>query len=305
MKPIISIIIPCYNSDKFIAHTIESVLANTSDLFDIEVIAINDGSTDLTLQILQKYSDKIVIIDKCNGGACRARNAGIRASNGNFIAFCDHDDLWEPNKLELQLAQFNNSMVGLVCSDADTFNDDGVLIRSMAKMRPLKNGMVFYDLLFSNFIVQSSVIVKREVFEDVGLFDDEIFPAEDLELWLRITYKWHINYVDKVLVHYRISNTMYSKDKYRMQNARIPIIKKYSMLVPDESKQNKIMSNAIYAYALDCWYNRDFELARGKFRESFALDRTHIISAVYCFLCFLPASFLHVLLAVKKVCAPK
>ena len=104
MRPLISVIMPAYNTEKYVAEAVQSILGQTYS--PIELICINDGSTDGSLDILKSFGDKVVIVDlERNSGIAAARNAGIRISRGKFVAFADADDIWKPNKLELQLQQ--------------------------------------------------------------------------------------------------------------------------------------------------------------------------------------------------------
>lgn len=299
--PKVSVVVPCYNSELYLKDTIDSILANCSDQLELEIIAVNDCSTDNTLSLLMGYGTAIRVIDKkANEGACRARNDGIRAATGEFIALCDHDDLWEPEKTALQLEKFRDPKTGLVCSDADSFNDQGVLVASMAGERPLRRGMVFSDLLHTNFIVQSSVVIRREVLNAHGLFDEQIFPAEDLDLWLRITRHWQVDYVDKVLVHYRISSTMYSRDKIRMKTARLPVIAKHVRHISDDRCQARILAKSFKEFAMDYWYDRQFAEARAKFNMALKYNRFDFITWVYLLMTYLPVNLLSKALQFKS-----
>lgn len=299
MIPKISVIIPCYNSEKYIRETIDSVLSNQSGRFSLEIIAVNDCSTDNTIKILEEYGPSICIIDKkSNEGACRARNDGIRSAKGEYIALCDHDDSWEHDKLVLQLDKFNDPKVGLVCSNADSFNECGVLLASMALERPLRRGAVFVNLLYSNFIIQSSVLIRKDVFSEIGLFDEDIFPAEDLDLWLRIADKWKVDYVANVLVHYRISSTMYSRDKIRMKQARIPVIIRHAKKLNSTKDEHAITAHALLEFAMDYWYSRRFSEARDKLKESIKYS-INFKSFLYLLLTYIPTCFLIPILSVK------
>lgn len=299
IKPKISVVIPCYNSEKYIRETINSVLSNQSSRFSLEIIVVNDCSTDNTIKILEEYGPFICIIDKkTNEGACRARNDGIRSAKGEYIALCDHDDSWEHDKLVLQLDKFKDPEVGLVCSNADSFNECGVLLTSMALERPLRRGDVFVNLLYSNFIIQSSVLIRRDVFNEIGLFDENIFPAEDLDLWLRITQKWKVDYVANVLVHYRISSTMFSRDKIRMKQARIPVIIHHAKELNSTKDEHAITAHALSEFAMDYWYSRHFSEARDKLKESIKYS-VNIKTFLYLLLTYIPACFLIPLLSVK------
>jgi glycosyltransferase involved in cell wall biosynthesis len=297
----ISVVVPCYNSELFIKDTIDSIISNRSEKISLEIIAVNDNSTDNTLTILKQYGSAIKIIDKvANEGTCKARNVGIRAASGDYVALCDHDDKWTHDKLLLQMERFNDPHVGLVCSDAVCFSEQVVLMSSMAGDRPLKRGDVFCSLLYTNFIIQSSVVIRREVFEDVGLFNEQIFPAEDLDLWLRITQKWHVDYVEKTLVYYRISSMMFSSDKVRMKQARIPVISKYAELLINKTEGRKVVASALTEFAMDYWHNRQFVEAKSKLIEAIKCEMS-LSRCIYLLLTYLPHSLVNLMLSIKKM----
>lgn len=111
-KPLVSVIIPCFNSELFIQDCVESVLKQTYE--NIEIILIDDGSTDESLSKIEQFSTKIMILKKENQGAASARNLGIRNSNGSYIAFLDSDDIWHPEKIERQVQRITEKQLDLV-----------------------------------------------------------------------------------------------------------------------------------------------------------------------------------------------
>jgi glycosyltransferase involved in cell wall biosynthesis len=224
-RPGVSVIVPCYNAGSLLADTLNSILASDLEPADLEVIAVNDGSTDGTRDVLRAFEPRVRVVDRArNGGTCRARNDGLAASRGRFIALCDHDDLWRADKLRRQLPLFERPGVGLVCSDAEGRRQGRVVVPSLAAQRPLYRGRVLERLLRQNFIVQSSAVVRREALAGVGGWDEEVFPGEDLDLWLRLAARWEVDYVPEVLVHYRLHEGSVSQDVDRMQQAKMRVI---------------------------------------------------------------------------------
>jgi glycosyltransferase involved in cell wall biosynthesis len=192
MSVTISVVIPVYNGANFIADTIRSVLNQTYTNY--EVVVVNDGSKDGTIEQLAQFGDAIKLISIPNGGVSNARNVGIRASSGDYIAFLDADDLWVPQKLERQLAAMLRApSVGFSCSNymVRAGNED---IEHFSRFRQDARGIVtdvpltsaLENLIKNNFVgTCSNVMVKRQILEQSGLFDTAYRQAEDYDLWLR------------------------------------------------------------------------------------------------------------------------
>jgi len=189
-----SVVIPVYNGEKFIARAIDSVLAQTMPAF--EIIVVNDGSRDGTAEVLAAYGDRIRVISIPNGGVANARNMGIKAVRGDFVAFLDADDIWVPEKLAKQLEAFKRyPEVGFSCCNFLTFNKwSGEKVAHFAHL-PESLGLNFDEplqrsavevLVDTNFVgTCSNVIIKKSVLDKVGLFNTAYRQAEDFDLWLR------------------------------------------------------------------------------------------------------------------------
>ncbi len=202
----ISIIVPTYNRARLVAETIDSILKQS--FRDFELIIVDNCSTDDTEKVIKGYSDgRIRYFKNDNAGVIAVnRNYGISQARGEYIAFCDDDDLWLPDKLEKQLPEFErDSRLGLVCANALLFNETGDL-GHFHKTSLTGADFTLKSLVFGNLVICSSVLIKKDVFDDVGIFDTNpaIFTAEDGELWMRIAYKYRIKYVDLPLVKYRV-----------------------------------------------------------------------------------------------------
>jgi glycosyltransferase involved in cell wall biosynthesis len=206
--PKVSVIIPAYNAAPYTVEAIESVLNQTFK--DFEIIVVDDGSTDNTKELLQPYVDdcRINYIYKENGGASSARNMGIRASKGQYIACLDCDDLWLPEKLEI-CTEFleNNPKIGLVYTRVFFIDSHGNNVGTSGGR--CKSGMIFEKLIVKNFIMNSTPVVKKECFTKVGLFDESVFHPADWDMWLRISEHYPIIYLDKILTKYRIRESRY------------------------------------------------------------------------------------------------
>jgi|SRR5579859_5860201 len=199
----VSVVIPAYNAAKWIASTLDSVLAQ--DFQDFEVIVVNDGSTDLTASILANYT-RINCLHKTNGGLGSARNAGIRAAQGEYIAFVDADDLWLPSKLTLQVQLLEQTQLAWAYCDGYIFDSDtGTVSSVFGRTRRFHSGDILCQLFIENFIPSPTPLIRRNVFDEVGLFDqtEVVHMREDWDLWLRIAARYPVALVNRPLVCYR------------------------------------------------------------------------------------------------------
>ena len=199
MSKRVSVIIPTYNRPKWLLETIESVLGQTYP--DIEIIVVNDGSTDNTEQILEPYMGRIDYIYKKNGGPGSAVNAGIMAATGDYISRVDDDDLLLPEKIELQVEMFEQEpSLGLVSSDHYVMDEEGEIIETRKVPDFSKQG-AFLRLLQHCIFSQPTVMVRRECHHRVGLYKDTY--AQDYDMWIRIAKHYPVNVVHKPLAMYR------------------------------------------------------------------------------------------------------
>lgn len=207
----VSVIIPTYNSATYLAEAIDSVLKQTFPAY--EIIVVDDGSTDNTKEILENYikQKQIIYIFQQNAGPAAARNQGVRSSNGDLIAFLDADDIWIEDKLKQQVELFlNHNNVDLVYGPRIEFsNTQQDFIDPKIK---LYSGKIFPHLIKSNFITNSSVIIRKNIFLEVGGFNEDrsLQAIEDYELWLRISIQREIAYVKKIVVKYRLHHNQIS-----------------------------------------------------------------------------------------------
>lgn len=206
-QPLVSVIIPVYNGERYIAETIASVIAQTEPSW--EIIAVNDGSKDKSLEILVAEAAKdprVRVLSVKNGGVSRARNIGVEAARGEHIAFLDQDDLWAPRKLELQLAQLKaDNAPGISYTNQSIIDHIGAVVRvKVLAFTPEKNrGYVFDRLVFDCFMGISSVMMRTELFDAIGGFDPQYSLAEDYDLLLKATRKVPVDYIDEPLLLYR------------------------------------------------------------------------------------------------------
>lgn len=210
---LVSVILPTYNCAHFLPGSLESVLSQTYDFY--EIIVIDDGSTDNTKEVLNQLMQKIRYIHlEQNRGLPAARNIGIQSAQGKYIAFLDADDLWLPEKLQTDMEYFDKHPdVSMVYSRHTNIDENGVVLDGEIKRR-LPSGNIFIQLFSEqNFIISSSVVVRKDVFETTGLFDEQLFNCQDWDMWLRIAFYFKVAGINKPLVKYRHNPRSLSKNR--------------------------------------------------------------------------------------------
>lgn len=191
---------------------------------NFELIIIDDGSTDETAQILKQYENdpKVTIHTKTNRGLSSARNTGITLAKGQYLAFLDSDDLWNANKLEKQVRLFNKEpSLGIVYTDCDYIDSYGNILpneKDYYHADPEIKGKVYEKLISKNQICGSgsAVLIPKTVFSEVGLFDENLKSCEDQDMWLRISKKYSVDYVNERLVKIRVHSEGMQKNTNRM-----------------------------------------------------------------------------------------
>ena len=181
----VSVVIPVFNVAKWLKQTIDSILAQTFPV--LEILIVDDGSTDDTAEIARSYGGLVIYMRQDHRGVSAARNLGIAAAKGNFIAFIDGDDYWHPHKIEAQLKLLKENDLAWVSCEIQPFNSDtGMLVDGLAL--PMRDGDILKALFLNNFIGSATPLVRRGVFEQAGLFNEahEARIGEDWDMWLRI-----------------------------------------------------------------------------------------------------------------------
>lgn len=202
-EPVVSVVIPLYNARDVIRDTIESVFAQT--YHDYEIVVIDDGSTDGSGDVLRAYGDRLRYIQQPNGGVAQARNRGIAASLGRYIALLDHDDLWEPDKLAKQVAVLDEQpAVGMVVTDVSHIDRAG---RPMNQLGPAYQPQHEFARLFVQGFVPtpSATLIRTAILRAVGGFDEQFNSAgmDDHELWTRIAATTTIAGLPEPLTYHR------------------------------------------------------------------------------------------------------
>jgi len=234
-----------YNRANLLKETIDSILNQTIE--DFEVIIVDNYSMDSTEQVVKSFTDKRIkyFKNENHGQLSVNRNYAIKKSIGEYIAICDDDDLWLSNKLEKQLSEFDKYKdIGLICTNGYTFNESN---EELKIGKSINSKINFKDLLFENIITCSSILVKKNVLDDVGIFDEslEIATVEDYELWLRIAKKYTIKYLGVPLIKYRIHSGALTKT-YLKNDKSLKLMR----VIYKKLLQKEIIDNTVYRRAI-------------------------------------------------------
>ncbi len=268
--PEISVIIPSYNSGKHLAETIASILAQT--FMDIELIVVDDGSTDQTPALVRTYGAPVRLIEQTNAGVCAARNRGLKEASGRFICFMDHDDYWFPEKLQRQLEVFRvHPEAGVVYSSFIEWRAarDGLfpepasfdLTDSLETIDSEFSGWIYHLLLLDCWMLTSTAIIRAEVLEKCGGFDEALPFSEDWDLWLRIAQQFPMFKLQRPTTLYR---------QHRQQGNRV---------VRDIDYRTRLLTQAVEKWGMcskdgRCLDRRQFLDQLAHYHASFAF--THL-----------------------------
>ena len=209
--PKISVIIPVFNAEKYLKSSIDSILNQTEK--DIEIIVINDGSTDNSLEILnnlQKLDSRIKVISRENRGVIESLNEAIKNSSGKYIARMDADDISFKDRLEKQFNYMEKNNLDLCGTSAITINEKGEEIGKIIRPENKKEIMKF--TILHNPFIHPSVMFRREIVEKIGLYK-KFKHAEDYEFWTRIVFKYNVANIQEPLLYYRIHENQITKKK--------------------------------------------------------------------------------------------
>lgn len=232
---LVSVIIPCYNSAKYLGEAIQSALNQTYD--NLEVLVVDDGSADDTSLVVERYkADKrLKYIRQENGGLSSARNLGIQNSSGNYLALLDADDVWEKELVATQVGVLDSeNACGMVFTDFLTFDENGVvaLQRNSVIQNDLHSVNFTTLLQKNNFIYPSTVMIRKDIISESGKFDVMLRSAEDYDLWLRISRVAKILGINQPLVRIRQHSSNMSRNIRQMADNERLVIDKYRHIIP-------------------------------------------------------------------------
>ncbi|MDF5716072.1 MAG: glycosyltransferase [Rhizonema sp. NSF051] len=257
----ISVIIPAYNAERTILETIASVQQQTFSNF--EMIVINDGSSDRTLELLHSVADKrLKIFSYENGGVCVARNRGISHAIGEFVAFLDADDLWTSDKLELQLTALQQHPNAGVAYSWTSFMD--ARGASLSPGEPaFFEGNVYANLLVGDFIYNgSNTLIRKQAINLTGEFDPAVESCADWDYWLRLALHWHFVVVPKHQIYYRRSTGAMSSKVEVMKEASLITLEKAYRSAPPELQYLKNQSlTSFHKYCADLYLKHSTDMS--------------------------------------------
>jgi glycosyltransferase involved in cell wall biosynthesis len=268
-SPLVSVVIASYNMARYMALAVESALNQTYR--NVEVLVIDDGSTDDTPAVIARFSvdDRVRYISQRNRGQAAAKNRGIRAARGDYIAFLDADDYWAPERLALQVPLLMQSnKTGVVYSRLRYIDEAGN--ESSISDNELFRGKVSGALFVRNFIAFGTSLVRRECFERMGGFDESLRMGIDYDLWLRISTEYDFDYIDRPLLYYRRWSGQMSNDTMARYLNGIQImtrfLEKYPGLI-DKQTQDEGWAHVYVGFGYCVW---EAERSRGSGMRMFA-----------------------------------
>jgi glycosyltransferase involved in cell wall biosynthesis len=281
-NPTVSVIIPAYNSAAYLADAIQSVMAQT--FRDIEIIIIDDGSTDQTSRIMSAYSNRVVYIRQANQGPSAARNRGISLSKGKYLAFLDADDLYLPDKMRLQVDYLEaHQEIDLVYSDGVRFKisqgNEIVLPLSTTGevdiIRAAPSEYIFY-LMTHNIFPIHAPLVKRECIVKVHGFDETLTACEDWDLWFRIAEQYHIAFVDGQVIKYRLTPGSNSSDIQRNYREAKKVFAKIGLSPAFQNAPMHVERDYYYQLGLTDLALGNNKDAKAAFQKSIAFQKSSV-----------------------------
>ena len=301
----VAVVVPCYNVEDYLQRALDSAFAQTFKNFHI--YAVNDSSTDRTLEVLEANARHCSFVSQPHAGPAAARNRAIEISQSDFIAFLDADDEWLPIKLECQIALMKKDpSLGLVCSlcsvsepghkNAPTFALDGIPC----------SGKLFRYLARNCFVFTPTVVVRRSCLADIGLFNESLAVSEDFNLWLRIAARWRIAYLPEVLAvtHKRsesLSVAISPEERLRNGVAALEGVRANSpgLSRPEARALHAALSERVYFYGSHLLSSGANASSRRELASAFKLQPTRWRALAKLVLSFLPADVVNSLSLLK------
>ncbi len=248
----VSVIIPTYNRDWCLDQAIDSVLAQ--DYTDFELIVVDDGSDDETSRLLEAYPQVMTLVQD-HQGVSAARNAGVLASQGRFVAFLDSDDTWKPSKLSEQVAFFDGHPEINICQTQEIWIRNGIRVNPRRKHQK-PSGFLFEASLELCLVSPSAVMMRRSLFELMGGFDESLPACEDYDLWLRIGRHHPVALIDQALVvkrggHADQLSASICLDAYRIRSL-VNLLEKQTLTVGQREAVIKVLEKKCHIYSQGC-----------------------------------------------------
>jgi glycosyltransferase involved in cell wall biosynthesis len=303
----LAIIVPCYNVDRYLQRALDSAFAQTWTNFHI--CAVDDGSSDRTVQILKSNASRCSFVSQPRAGAAAARNRAIQMSDSPFVAFLDADDEWLPTKLERQVALLKqNPTLGLACSRSSVRDESGTERYAGSALPGIPNsGKLFEFLVRDCFVFTPTVVVRRSCLEEVGLFNESLVVSEDFNLWLRIAARWRICFLPEVLAitHKRpgsLSATIAPEKRLQYGVASLEDVQsRCPELTPTEARAlRKALAQRVYFLGAYLLSTGAAQRSRSQFLGALKLRPTHRRAMAKFLLSFLPTGIFNFLVDWKR-----
>jgi len=281
-NPTVSVIIPTYNRAHLIKRAIQSVLNQTYQ--DFEVIIVDDGSTDNTEKVVKSFNDPRIryIRHEKNKGAAAARNTGIKAAKGKFIAFQDSDDEWLPEKLEKQMKVFEtaSAKVGVVYTGFWRIENNKKIYIPFSWVKQ-KEGNIHKELLKGSFIGLPTVLIKKECFRKGEMFDEKLPRLQDWELVIRLSKYYNFKCVNEpLLVSYYTSDSISANNEAYIKALKLILSKHFN----EFTKEKKLLSKHYFSIGVNLCLNNNFKEGRNYLIKAI---KTHPSSIKYLLVTFL------------------
>jgi glycosyltransferase involved in cell wall biosynthesis len=262
MAPLVSVIIPTYNRADLVRQALASVQAQTYR--DFEIVVVDDGGTDGAFEVLSAWQEIRVLRHVCRRGVSAARNTGVAAARGEWLAFLDSDDLWLPDKLARQIFLLQGQPELLICQTDETWVRRGVRVNQPLSHRKAA-GKIFLPSLRRCMISPSAVMLHRRLLEDHGGFDETLPAAEDYDLWLRLTWRYEVGLIDDPLVikrggHPDQLSRQWGLDRFRIR-ALVKLLEEPDLPEPCAAAARRTLAAKCAIYAQGC-------KKRGRFSEA-------------------------------------
>lgn len=270
----VSVVIPAYNAEKYLARTIESVLAQKFD-GPFQIIVIDDGSKDRTFEIATNYKDRVCAIRKENGGVSSARNVGLRVAKHQFIALLDADDIMCEDRLTIQYNALSKSPESVLCCTSDELigKDDEILDKKNSTLdtSKIQGATLLQKLFHRNFINTSSVMLRKTPALQAGGFNEQISHSEDLDLWLRLSRLGSFLTLSDRLVKYRQHENQSINNSIAMAKGRFEVRVNFLQSFPEVKHWlgKKLAEKKISSYAEAYGYDLVVNGQGGKARKAY------------------------------------
>lgn len=248
----VSIIIPVYNGEVFIARALDSALAQTLKAF--EVIVVDDGSSDGTRAIVEQYGQRVKYLYQSNKGPAAARNLGMKNARGEYIAFLDADDIWLPKKLEKQIALLEAKPdIGFVYCDNHFVDDAGKTIPNYVRKVKLMRGDILLDFFKEFFVMTPALVFRKSLQEKIGFFNEKLMVGEDFDYILRLAAASQADYVDQKLWNRVVRQKSLSRQDYILDKTNdLETMLRFIQEHPDFYATHR---GAVKKHIADCYFH--------------------------------------------------